>query len=192
VYKPAEVMNEMILSPDGEWLVYRTAPGAEHPMKMFAVRLKGDRKEVPITTGTARYRGPRLSPDGHWLAYDSDESGAFDIYVRPFPGPGARVQVSSDGGTAPMWGADGRTLHYLHDNEVIQVSVTPGASFSIGARRILFSGEYLGDPTHQNYDVARDGAHLLMLRRAGEESKAIIVLNWTRELAAKLAAQAAR
>src|SRR5207244_1980532 len=53
-----------------------------------------------------------FSPDGRWLAYASDESGRFEVYVQPFPGPGAKLQVSTAAGVQPRWRGDGRELFY--------------------------------------------------------------------------------
>ena len=107
--------------------------------------------------------------------------------MRPFPGSGARVQVSDLGGTEPIWGRDGRSLYYRGPvAEVIRVDVTTGASFSIGAREVMLTGDYLTDSSHPNWDVAPDG-RFLMLKRAGAESQTIVVHNWARELREKTA-----
>jgi Tol biopolymer transport system component len=185
LYQPEQEPYEALVSPDNQWLVYRTAPGAKYPRDILAVRLAGDRTVTPMVTGPSTESLPRLSPDGKWLAYQSNESGRFDIYVRPFPGSGARVQVSDLGGTEPIWGRDGRSLYYRGPlGEVVHVDVTTGASFSIGMRKTVLTGEYLTDSSHPNWDVAPDGRFLL-LKRAGGESQAIVVHNWGRELREK-------
>jgi Tol biopolymer transport system component len=187
VYQPEQEPFEALISPDNQWLVYRTAPGAKYPRDILAVRLTGDRTVVPLVTGPTTESLPRLSPDGKWLAYQSNESGRFEIYVRPFPGNGARVQVSDLGGTETIWGRDGRSLYYRGPlGEVVQVGVTTGASFSIGARQVVLTGDYLTDSSHPNWDVAPDG-RFLMLKRAGAESQTIVVHNWGRELREKTA-----
>ncbi len=89
---------------------------------------------------------PRLSPDGHWLAYQSSESGRYEIYVRPFPGAGARVQVSTDGGSEPLWAPSGRTLYHRRGADLVAVVVTTGPSFSILQQKVVLSGEYLSNP----------------------------------------------
>ena len=71
---------------------------------------------------------------------------------------------------------------------VIAVSVTTGATFSIGERRAVLSGDYLTDTSHPNYDVAPDG-RFLMLKRAGAEAQTIVVHNWGRELREKTVAR---
>ncbi|HVT37773.1 MAG TPA: protein kinase [Gemmatimonadaceae bacterium] len=192
MYKSEEELAEAVLSPDGAWLLYRTGSGAPHPLNISAVPLKGDRKPVRVFSGPFRYLMPRVSPDGRWLAYQSDESGRFEIYVQPFPGSGARAQVSVDGGIAPLWARSGRTLYYNNGKDVFAVAVTTGQAFSIGARTAAVTGDFLADISHPNYDVAPDGAHFLMLKRPGEDARAIVVLNWGRELDAKRAAQGAR
>jgi serine/threonine-protein kinase len=121
------------------------------------------------------------------MAYQSNESGRFEIYVRPFPASGAVVKVTDTGGTEPLWGANGRTLYYRGQNaEVIEVTVTTGASFSIGAQKVVLAGDYLTDSSHPNYDVGPDG-RFLMLKRAGAEAQTIVVHNWGQELRAKTA-----
>ncbi len=179
-------INEAVLSPDERWLVVRTAPGPTYPRDIFAIDLKGDRKFRPMATGASSEIMPRLSPDGKWLAYQSDQNGRSEIYVRPFPGDGARVQVSNNGGGEPMWDLTGRTLFYRAPDGITAVAITAGAEIAIGARRLALPSTDAADPTHQSYDVAPDGAHFLMLRRAGGEAKAIVVHNWRRELREKL------
>ena len=135
---------------------------------------------------------PRLSPDGHWLAYQSNESGTFEIYVRPFPGPGGKVQVSSGIGVEPLWGASGRMLYYRTGRDVIGVPVTTGASLTLGERKVVLTGDFLQNPSHPNYDVSPDGSEFLMMRRAGEDVLTIVVHNWAREVAAKTSGQPVR
>ena len=187
LYEPEQEPFEALVSPDNQWLVYRTAPGAKYPRDIMAVRLTGDRVVTPLVTGPHTESLPRLSPDGKWLAYQSNETGRFEIYVRPFPGTGARAPVSDNGGTEAIWGRDGRSLYYRGPlGEVIRVDVTTGAAFSIGARKVMLTGDYLTDSSHPNWDVAPDGRFLL-LRRAGAESQTIVVHNWGRELREKTA-----
>jgi serine/threonine-protein kinase len=183
---------EAIMSPDSKWLVFRTAPGSQYSRDILAVPLEGERKILPLVTGPAADQMPRLSPDGKWLAYQSNDGGRFEIYVRPFPGTGARTQVSSDGGTEPMWNHAGTSLYYRDGlGQFTEVKVTTGSSFSIGERKVVVVGEYLADASHANYDIAPDGS-LLLLKRAGAESHMIIVHNWIREIREKTRTPAVR
>ena len=82
---------------------------------------------------------PALSPDGRWLAYQSDESGHYEIYVRPFPAvERARVQVSTGGGSSARWSADGREIFYFDGSNLVAVPVSGGASFTAGRATPLF------------------------------------------------------
>ena len=67
-------------------------------------------------------RYPAVSPDGRWIAYASDESGRFEVYVRPFPGPGGKWQVSNAGGTLPIWSHNGRELFFQNPDNRIMVA----------------------------------------------------------------------
>jgi Tol biopolymer transport system component len=185
LYQPEEDVFEALVSPDNQWLIYRTAPGTKYPRDILAVRLGSDSSVRPLVTGPNTESLPRLSPNGKWLAYQSNESGRFEIYVRPFPGTGARVQVSDSAGTEAIWGRDGRSLYYRGPvGEVVRVDVTTGNEFSIGERRVVHPGDYLTDSSHPNWDVAPDG-RFLMLKRAGAEAQTIVVHNWARELREK-------
>src|SRR5688572_9961035 len=178
---------EALVSPDSKWLIIRTAPGATFSRDILAMPLTGDTTLMPLVTGPYTESLPRLSPDGKWLAYQSNETTNFHIYVKPFPGPGARSAVSDLGGTEPIWGKDGKSLYYRGLlGEVMKVDVTTGASFSIGQRRVMQTGDYLTDSSHPNWDVGPDGQFLL-LKRAGAEAQTIVVHNWARELREKTA-----
>lgn len=179
-------INEAIMSPDSRWLVVRTPPGEARHRDIFAIPLEGDRSPEPLVTGPASEQMPRISPDGKWLAYQSDESGRFEIYVRPFPQAGARVQVSSDGGTEPLWDRTGSTLYYRAPNGITANTVTTAGGFVIGARRVALPGRDLPAPTHPSYDVTPDGSRFLVLRPTGEEAKAIVIHNWAREFREQL------
>ncbi len=187
LYEPAEPFNEAILSPDAKWLIYRTAPGGPHSADIIAVSLTPDHRLVPLVTGPAIENLPRVSPDGKWLAYQSNESGRVEIYLRPFMGPGARVQVSDHGGAEPIWAPNGRAIYYRTLEGVVSVALMPGANVSIGERHLIVAGEYMTDPTHADYDISRDGTQFLMLKRVGI-LKGVIVHNWAIELREKLRA----
>ncbi len=189
LYEPELEPFEAVVSPDAKWLIIRTAPGAKNSRDILAVPMGGQRTVTELVTSPNSEMMPRLSPDGKWLAYQSNETERFEVYVRPFPGSGARVQVSNEGGNEPIWGKDGRSLFYRGLlGEVVKVSVTTGSEFSIGTREVALTGDFLTDPSHASWDVAPNG-NLLMLKRAGAESQTIVVHNWARELREKTSAR---
>src|SRR5204863_1156028 len=113
-------MGEALLAPDDRMLIYRAGVtgGAAIGRGIWYVDLKGDRKPKPIVASRFNEVEPRLSRDGKWLAYESDETGMMQVYVRPFPGPGGVTQVSSDGGSEPIWSPDGTRLFYRRGREL--------------------------------------------------------------------------
>lgn len=132
-------------------------------------------------SGGANEYAPRFSPDGHWLAYTSDESGRPEVYVRPFPGSGQRVQISTGGGNEAVWSGDSRHVFYRSGSAFMVADVAPsGGALSVASRRKLFEGNYYGaDPTalSASYDVSPDGHSFLVGRAIGDSADEIVV--WT-------------
>ena len=134
-----------------------------------------------------------VSPDGRWLAYESNSSGRFEIYVRPFPGVGDGLwQVSTGGGIQARWAHNGRELFYLApDGALMAVPVAPhGDAWSAGTPTKLFDGHYYdgaGTNVSWQYDVTADGQRFLMIKDSGGDQAAapqnlIVVQNWFEEL----------
>jgi serine/threonine-protein kinase len=124
------------------------------------------------------------SPDGGWLVYASNESGQEEVYVRPFPGSGGRMRVSTEGGREPVWSRDGREIFYRNGEKMMAVAVSMGPEFRLGRPVLLFEGRYRTNRTHRQYDVAADGQHFLMTRahEESEPAQIYVVLNWLEEL----------
>jgi len=130
---------------------------------------------------------PRFSPDGRWLAYISNESGRSEIYVQPYPGPGGKWQISTEGGTEPAWNPNGRELFYRSGDKMMEVEIATQPGFAAGTPRMLFEGRYEPAPfPSTNYDVSRDGQRFLMIKSIEQEQAAPtqinVVLNWFEEL----------
>jgi Tol biopolymer transport system component len=172
-------------SPDGQALAFiEIRPDTGYDI--LVLRLS-DRKVQPFLRTRFNESAPRFSPDGRWLAYISDESGRFEVYVQPYPGPGGKWQVSTDGGTEPVWNPNGRELFYREGDKMMAVDVTTQPSFSAGKPKMLFEGPYLPTPvTFPNYDVSPDGQRFLMLKSVDQSQAAPtqinVVLNWFEEL----------
>jgi hypothetical protein len=125
-----------------------------------------------------------FSPDGKWVAYQSDETGHFEIYVRPFPGPGGQSQVSAGGGRSPRWRADGKELYYLpRDLKVMAAKVVVhAAAFTAGTPEPLFQTHINQATNRHQYDVARDGRFLVLTDLPDMSTEPIhLLLNWQRK-----------
>ena len=137
---------------------------------------------------TAFHEGsPLFSPDGRWLAYVSDESGRNEIYVQPYPGPGVKWPISTEGGTEPRWSADGRELFYRLGDKMMVVEVQSEPTFTSGRPQLVFEGPYLRDRfATSNYDISPDGQRFLMIKAVeeeeGQQDQINVVLNWFEEL----------
>lgn len=130
-------------------------------------------------------RHPAISPGGRWIAYASDESGQYEIYVRPFPNVDERKWlISRGGGTRPVWARDGRELFYRNGDTMMVIPIMAGASFSYGIPTELFEGRFYSGANR--YDISLDGQRFLMIKQAlpTEEAPAEILLvqNWFEEL----------
>jgi serine/threonine-protein kinase len=181
---PDQNIIEVVAAPDGHTLIYRVASTA----RLYSVDVTGDRTPKLIGDGRSAAVHPALSPDGKWLAYATNEGGASQVVVRAFPGPGGVTQVSVDGGTEPVWAPDGRQLFYRRGRQVIAATVTTGDRFTVGATKTLFEGAFqsAGIGARTELGISGDGKRFVMLRRADEESRIIVVTNWLSELRARI------
>ena len=130
-------------------------------------------------------------PDGRWLAYQSNESGQNQVHVRPFPNVNTgRWQISTGGGTKPVWAHSGRELFYLDGRSALTtVSTQTTPSFSVGNPTKLFDARYLSAVQARSYDVARDDQRFLMIKDTAADQTStstpasmVVVLNWFEEL----------
>jgi Tol biopolymer transport system component len=149
---PIQVFPAAITS-DGQTIVFRQGGGGEN-FDIGMVRLEGDGEPEMLLETSFNEHTPKLSPDDRWLAYVSNESGRDEIYVTRFP-RGGKWQISTEGGTEPMWSRDGRELFYRNGEQMIAVAISGGSELSPGRPTVLFEGPYdLKDgPGATNYDV---------------------------------------
>ena len=147
---------------------------------IWLLDLSGPPKAEAMLTSRFREGAPAFSPDGRWLAYESDESGRFEVFIRPVGPRGAKKLVSADGGIKPKWSPDGRQLFYINDGKLMAVSISPqGETLAIGATTVRAQHAYFGGAT-ANYSVAPDG-RVLMVRLDPSPvapNRLIVVQDW--------------
>jgi eukaryotic-like serine/threonine-protein kinase len=149
-------------------------------------------KGVPIENGrpgeprmlVAGAANGQVSPNGKWLAYQI-EGG--DVYVQPFPGPGPRTQISTDGGRDVLWSRDGKELFFQTGDRLMAVDVkTKGSSFSAGVPHLVVHGRYRPSPNvRPAWDVSLDGKRFLRVQQVQPDrplDRIDIALNWTAQL----------
>lgn len=169
-------------SPDGQLLAY-VEINPTTGMDIWVLRLS-DRKAQPFIRTPFNESVPAFSPDGRWMAYTSDESGRWEVYVQPYPGPGVKYQISTEGGTEPVWNPNGKELFYRSGDKMMAVEISTQPSFSAAKPRMLFEGPYLPTPiTFPYYDVSPDGQRFLMIKPSERTlTQIVVVQNWFEEL----------
>jgi Tol biopolymer transport system component len=124
----------------------------------------------------------QLSPDGRWLAYSSNETGALEVYVQPYPISGAKWQVSREGGGQPQWRADGKELYYLAPDRglmAVEVNTDAGFQWSVAVRLFRLPTITRGA---NDYVVARDGRFLVNVLQQATGTTMTVVTDWRQRL----------
>ncbi len=172
------------VTPDGKFLVFSVGV----PSNVMILPMDGSGEPRPLLNNPQyAERSAQISPDGRWMAYQSDESGSFQVYVRPFPKVDeGRWQISSQGGTVPIWSPNGRELVYTDEaNHVMSVPVQAGTTFSFGKASVFFDFSDRPASVYRNYDFAPDGVRLAIVKdpqRVRGSSQFVVTLNWFDEL----------
>jgi Tol biopolymer transport system component len=168
-------------APDGRWIVgYRIE--AESGRDLWRIATDGAAPHEPLLRAPGQQANPDVSPDGRLLAYQSDESGRPEIYVRPYPAGDREWQVSTDGGTSPVWNRRGGELVWISENALWSVAVAgKGDEIAFGAPRRLAVGTALGLELslgrffyNRTYDLAPDGSRFLVVQRAQPVRNAVV------------------
>jgi Tol biopolymer transport system component/predicted Ser/Thr protein kinase len=165
-------------SRDGRY-VFAEVLDAKTNFDIWALPQFGDRKAFPYLHSEFNEVWAKLSPNGQWLAYGSDETGRNEVYVQTFPNPGGKWQISSNGGSRPVWSRDGRELYFIdRERRMMAVDIGAGPMFQAGVPKVLFATHLaLGPGT--NFDVSREGRFLIPNQVEGPEATPItVVINW--------------
>jgi len=175
-------------SRDGRFLVY-DVNDPKTKGDIWLLPMTGPKTPQPFLATQFDEREGRLSPDGRWMAYQSDESGAYEVFVQSVPRSSAKVQISAGGGTFPVWRRDGREIYYRAGNgSIMAVEVKAAAgTLETGSRAQLFNPRSPPQPENLRFDVSADGQRLLALTVAEEAVSApvTVVVNWTALLRAR-------
>jgi Tol biopolymer transport system component len=174
-------------SLDGRFLIYYEVD-PKTKRDIWVLPLFGDRKPFPFLQTEASEAAGQLSPDGRWMAYASDQTGAFEVYVRSFPSGGGQWQISTKGGTGRCWRRDGKELfYYAPDGKLMAAEVKSGspgdrqgASFEASVAHALFEFRSGGVIVIAPYTVTADGQRFLLNTPVDESGGAplTVVVNW--------------
>ena len=185
--------------PDGKVLAFHQL-NPNTSWDIMTLPVEGDEKSgwkpgepKPFVNTGFLEREPAFSPDGRWLAYHSDESGNYEVYVRPFPGPGGKWQISTGFGVAPKWSRNGHELFYrTFDNKIMVVTYTASGDSFHGDKPQLWSpGQFTDRGPTYNFDLHPDGKRFAVLKAPGTEQNAAVnkvsfIFNFFDEIRRKL------
>ncbi len=174
-------------TPDGSAFVFSQL---EQDWDVHLLPLEEERTAQPLIGSERNEYAASISPNGRYIAYTSDELGAEEVFVRPFPNvEGGKWQVSRNGGSGSVWRFDGRELFYRIGGTVMAVSIDAESTFSQGTPRALFTGNYVYDGgTSPSYAVSADGERFLMIQLAShvedysQQTALAVIENWFSEL----------
>jgi eukaryotic-like serine/threonine-protein kinase len=180
-------------SPDGATMAFTEGPH-DHGHRIVLLDLRTGHR-TPFGNSKANEASPAFSRDGRWIAYNSSESGRAEIWVRPFPGPGGRLQISSEGGREPLWARNGKQLFYrwarlegtTRFEQVWEVDIRADGSLNPGKPRMLFEIPYAFQGNIPScWDISPDDQRFLMVRLVERKpqplTEMILVQNWFEEL----------
>jgi hypothetical protein len=175
------------ISPDGK-LVAFTGGTPETGSDVWTLSLE-TRETHLVLGGRSNESAAVFSRDGRLLAYVSDETGHDEVYVQPFPGPGAKHQVSVGGGTGPVWGRQAGEIFYQSGTDIMSVSVRAGASLQPSPPRKVVSGVVAKttDDVIASWDLGPGGQGFVMPRQLEQKqaSTLMVTLNWAPDAAAR-------
>jgi Tol biopolymer transport system component len=177
-------LNRAVWSPDSKYLVFDWISGDQGTDLYIDDLSKGGQPQPWLATPFNETLAA-FSPDGRWLAYVSDESGRDEVYIRSFPEPGTRIQVSIQGGTGPLWSRDGKELFYGYGRQMMVVTLSYSPEFSASVPAKLFDGPFVWE-REGNYDISPDGQRFVMIHGDPQEGPTE-VLRMITNLGAKLA-----
>jgi serine/threonine-protein kinase len=168
------------IGPPHGWSAFRvkTAPFAD----IFIAPTDSLQALRPFVATPAIELMPRVAPSGRLLAYSSNKSGRTEVYLRPIPGPGPEVTVSTSGGSEPIWSSDGTSLFYRGPTRMMVATVVERPAPAVAKRDSLFIDRWDRSLEHGGYDVFPDGKHFVMTRPAKTATEKppslFVVLNW--------------
>jgi serine/threonine-protein kinase len=180
----------LAVSPDGRQLIFSDET-PQTGIDLMAMELDGTRRVTPLVRTQFTERNGIISPDGHWFAYEANDSGRFEIYVRPYPDVNSgRWVVSATGGTKPIWARSGQELFYVSPTgALMEVGVARGPTWSATTPSLVVREGYFTNPVWwgRSYDVSPDGQRFLMIKEGGLDGTApptslVVVQHWLEEL----------
>src|SRR5262245_918427 len=183
--------NATAVSPDGTRLIF-TETGSATGEDVMQVEVTGTHTVTPLVQSSFAERNGIISPDGRWLAYEANDSGQLEIYVRPYPNVNSgRWQVSTGGGTRPLWSRTGQELFYVSPvGAILRVGVEAGTRWAATMPLTIVKEGYMTGQLvlfpGRSYDVSPDGQRFLVLKPVSDPNapppQIVVVQHFDEEL----------
>ena len=169
-------LAEIAPGPVGGLSAIRTLDG---PRDIYLAPTDSLSSLKPFVTGPADETNPRISPDGNWIVYQSNEIGPPEVYLRPIPGPGARIPISVGGGILARWSPDGRTIYYRSPTHIMAARLAVHGQLEVVRRDTLFADIYNKEGEGQGWDVFPNGQAFVFLKGLpATPPKIKVIVNW--------------
>ncbi|MGH7584363.1 MAG: protein kinase domain-containing protein, partial [Gemmatimonadales bacterium] len=178
-----------VMTPDGKSVMLTVIP--EGAWALQTVPIDSPSVVHDYLAGRTDFHSPQFSPDGRWVALVSDESGEDEVYLRSFPDPSARIQISAGGGEAPVWSVDGTRLYYLNGNALVAARLASSPTMTLLGRDTMIATFPTAAISNQYqsafYRPTRDGRHFLTSVPAKNDYQLVVSPNWITEFRRKIA-----
>ncbi|MCG6988709.1 MAG: hypothetical protein LJF06_11080, partial [Gemmatimonadetes bacterium] len=186
LFAAPDIIAQAVPSPDGTSLVLQVF---RNSWDLMHVPLDSTNVVQPYAATRFNEAFPQFSPDGKWVAYSSDETGQVEVYVRSFPDPSKKIQISTGRGALPRWSADGSRLYYLNTAgsrpALLEARVRLSPTLRLLGRDTVMSVADLTGPT---YGISPDGTRVLAVKPVSSGYRLVVSPNWGTELRERLAA----
>ena len=172
-------------SPDGKWLLYEEFKKDTSATELKALPLVPGEQPFTLVDSVVFTSNARLKPgSGDWLLYQAMNSGRSEVYLTRFPHPGAKYQVTQNGGAQGVWSKDGKKIYYLDNlqrlttvdidirSDDVEISA-PQTLFPTGIRHSIPTG---------GFDITRDGKFLVVNSVTESNAPVVLVTNWQADL----------
>jgi len=188
LFETPQLTPSALIAPDGRSLLVTSLEG--NTWGSFRIPLDSARvARTYLASGGGQMAGTAFSPDGKWMAVASDESGQYEIYVRSFPDPASRIQISVAGGSEAVWSRDGRRIYYRAGTALLAARVSLTPTFTLLGRDTVLTGvTFTAAPGFvANYDVTRDGQRIVAIQPDVNDFEVVVAPNWITEFRRRLA-----
>ncbi|HTR20848.1 MAG TPA: protein kinase, partial [Gemmatimonadales bacterium] len=177
------------MAPNGKSLLVSVSP--HNFWQLSRVALDSGAAVSPFLAPEANAHAPQFSPDGRWVAVVTDESGQDEVYVRSYPDPSSKMQISAGGGSQPMWSRDGHRLYYAAGTTLLAARISTAPALTLLGRDTIVASlntsAYTSAYFSAGYQVAGDGARILAIQADRNDYQLVVSPNWITELRRRIA-----